>query len=336
MKWLKAIFGKTTQAAHRSEQNQARLEPTRAAPPEATTRAEQVGTKTVGELAAVGQWDKLRTIVGDFERFAPALGNLNATRRVDISGHQRSVVLVMLALTTGQPHFGDEVRMAKEALSNLVDIGGAGSLKAGDVLMTLFLTVCFFDDLAKSGTQRDDVDLCDMGALIDKLIGPFSSAPLEQLCRTHGVRIQQPPKPAVERDPLHAAPSSVLGNLVRTCSFQEAMQALGSIMLKARTCPDMSHTNVTVSLGPDCKVEAVSVLDYALKSIPNIPDNMRRGVADIAMQIRATGKAHVTATASLAALSVIIPAVTRNRQLSEAAGSLVDALFFSLPSSVRQ
>lgn len=334
MKWLKAIFGKTPQEARTSESRQGNDQPAQQFPP-TSTKAQPATTKTPGEFAATGQWSRLRELVGDFRRFAPALGDLNASRRVNIAGHQRSVVLAMLALTSGQPHFGSDVGMAKEALSNLMDIGGVGSLKAGDVLMTVFLTVCFFDDLGKAGEQRADVDLADMGKMIDKLLGPFSSPSLEELCRSHGMRTPRPAEPEAEEPSLRAECSSELGDLVRARNIQEAMQTLGRIVMKSRSSPDLSHADARISLAATQKAGAVSVLDYALASIPNIPDNMRRGITDIAAQIRATGGAHTKATASLAALSVLLPAVAKNQQLSEAAGALVDALVSSLPSSLR-
>ena len=300
-----------------------------------STKAASTQAKTLGELAATGQWSKLREIVGDVARFAPALGDLNASRHVDIKGHDRSVVLAMLALTTGQPHFGEDVQMAKEALSNLISIGGVGSLKGGDVLMTVFLTVCFFDDLRKSGQQRADVDLEDLGGMIDKLLAPFASPSLDELCRSYGARSPRLLEPESGKKPQDAERSSELGDLVRSCNMQQAMQVLGSIVMKSRTCSDMSQTEVVISLASAHKAGALAVLDHALTSIPNIPEGMRRGITDIAAQMRATGRAQAKATGSLAALSVILPAVAQNRQLSEAAGSLVDALFFSLPTAVR-
>lgn len=345
MNWWKKFFGsqsavKDSVTAQTKQQPALAVSPT--PPPQeivgnttSSTKADTTPAVTLGELAATGQWGKLREIVGDVPRFAPTLGDLNASRRIDINGHDRSVVLAMLALTTGQPHFGNDVQMAKEALSNLTNVGGVGSLKAGDVLMIVSLTVCFFDDLRKAGEQRTDHDLADMGAMINKLLAPFSSTSLEELCRSHGVRLPQPQEPAVEQESKDAKRRSELGNLVRACSIQQAMQALGSVMMKSRTCSDISHIDATISLAAEHKTGALTVLDYALTSIPNMSVNMRRGIADITAQIRATGRAQVKATASLAALSVVLPAVATNRQLSEAAGSLVDALFFSLPASVR-
>ena len=301
----------------------------------ASAAAEPTTKKTPGELAAAGQWSKLREIVGDVAQFAPALGDPNVSRRVDIKGHDRAVVLAMLALTTGQPHFGKDVQMAKEDLSNLISIGGVGSLKGGDVLMTVFLTVCFFDDLRISGQQRTDVDLEDLGGMIDKLLAPFASPALDNLCRSHSARSPRLLAPENGQKSQDTERSSELGDLVRSCDMQQAMQVLKSIMIKSRTCSDISQTEAAISLATVHKAGALIVLDHALTSIPNIPENMRRGIADMAAQIRATGRAQVKATASLAALSVVLPAVAQNRQLSEAAGSLVDALFFSLPASVR-